>query len=237
MNRIYFETNGEALLSQIGMTKSEFARQMGIRKQNVKSLFKTKNIETIYKAAKVMDVPFNMLIGYAEEPNLDLIPLSPDSIYEPTIIEKYEEISEDDIPTGDSAADRRMRQRIIHSFYHTWKQHNPESKRYNLNLKEYINIRYVSIEETAGQASLTYLSTLAVLQLDAILTYAVLVETTSANHKKKNQKDFKRMLRMTYSCPGIGLVKIMVGVKHSDNSKVQYCITAIDTEKRKQEAI
>ena len=84
-------------------------------------------------------------------------------------------------------------------------------------------------EETAGQASMTYLSTLAVLQLDAILTNAVLVETTPANPKKKNQKGFKSMLRMSYNCPGIGLVKMMVGVKQSDKTKVQYCITAIDT--------
>lgn len=41
MNQIYFEANGEKLLSRIGMTKSESARQMGIRKQNVKALFRT----------------------------------------------------------------------------------------------------------------------------------------------------------------------------------------------------
>ena len=29
---------------------------------------------------------------------------------------------------------------------------------------------------------------------------------------------------------------MMVGVKHSDKSKVQYCITAIDADKTKQEA-
>ena len=41
---------------------------------------------------------------------------------------------------------------------------------------------------------------------------------------------------MSYNCPGIGLVKMMVGVKQSDKTKVQYCITAIDTAKRiKQE--
>ena len=51
MNQIYFEANGEKLLLRIGMTKSESARQMGIRKQNVKALFRTKNRETIYKAA------------------------------------------------------------------------------------------------------------------------------------------------------------------------------------------
>ena len=50
MNQIYFEAKGEALLARIGMSKSEFARRMGIRKQNVKALFRSKNLETIQKA-------------------------------------------------------------------------------------------------------------------------------------------------------------------------------------------
>ena len=228
MNQIYFEAKGEALLERIGMRKSEFARRMGIRKQNVKSLFKTKNLETIYKAAGVMGVPFEMLVGYVEEPD----PLPPYASYE-----EYDDasdvfVSEDDIPTGDTTEDRRRRQKIIQSFYHHWKELNPDAKRYNINLKEDINIRYVSIEETAGQASLTYLSTLAVLQLDAILSNAVLVESTPANPKKKNQIGFINMLRMVYNCPGIGAVKMMVGVKKRDKTKVQYCITAIDTKKQ-----
>jgi hypothetical protein len=229
MNQIYFEAKGEALLERIGMTKAEFARRMGIRKQNVKALFKSKNLETIYKAAGVMGVPFEMLIGYIEEPDLNKIPFEP--------FDEEDDILEYDIPTGDSTEDRRRRQKIILSFYHDWKKRNPEAKKYNFNLKDDINIRYVSLEETAGQASMTYLSTLAVLQLDAILTNAVLVETTPANPKKKNQKGFKSMLRMSYNCPGIGLVKMMVGVKQSDKTKVQYCITAIDAAwTTKQEA-
>ena len=71
MDRIYFEAQGEALLERIGMTKAEFARRMGIRKQNVKALFKSKNIETIYKAAGVMGVPFGMLVGYMEVSRLE----------------------------------------------------------------------------------------------------------------------------------------------------------------------
>ena len=230
MDRIYFEAQGEALLERIGMTKAEFARRMGIRKQNVKALFKSKNIETIYKAAGVMGVPFGMLVGYMEEPDLRKIPIVP-----------FEDVggmfTEDDIPTGDSTEARRRRHKIILSFYHDWKNRNPEAKKYNLNLKDDINIRYVSLEETAGQASMTYLSTLAVLQLDAILTNAVLVETTPANPRKKNQKGFKSMIRMSYNCPGIGFVKMMVGVKQSDKTIVQYCITAIDAVRtQKQEA-
>ena len=77
MNQIYFEAKGEALLERIGMRKSEFARRMGIRKQNVKALFKTKNLETIYKASEVLGVPFTMLIGYIEEPDLSESPLEP----------------------------------------------------------------------------------------------------------------------------------------------------------------
>ena len=45
------------------------------------------------------------------------------------------------------------------------------------------------------------------------------------------------MLIMEYVCPGIGRVKMTVGVKRSDKSKVQYCITAIDADKIKQEVV
>ena len=228
MDQIYFEAKGEALLEQLGISKSEFARRMGIRKQNVKALFKTKNLETIHKASEVLGVPFALLVGYVEEPDLSKIPIAPTDD-EDTV--EYKLITEDDIPTGDSTEDRRKRHKIILAFYHQWKKNNPESKRYNLDLKDDINIRYVSLEETAGQASLSYLSTLAVLQLDAILTNSILNETTPANPKKKNQKGFQSMLRMSYNCPGIGMVKMMVGVKNSDKSKVQYCITAISTDK------
>lgn len=230
MNQIYFEAKGEALLERIGMTKAEFARRMGIRKQNVKALFRSKNLETIYKAAVVMGVPLEMLIGYIEEPDLSEIPLSP-----------YEEdedylIAEDDIPRGDSPEEKRKRQNVIYEFYQDWKRRNPGQKKYNNRLKEDINIRAVSLDETAAQASLTYLSTLAVLQLDAILTNAWLVKTVPSKPESKNQRSFESMLIMEYVCAGLGRVKMTVGVKRSDRSKVQYCITAIDAGKIKQEA-
>lgn len=95
MNQIYFEAKGEALLEQIGMSKSEFARRMGIRKQNVKALFKTKNFETIKKASAVLGVPFLMLIGYVEEPDLNEFPIVP-----------YEESSLEDNMTFESLVGR-----------------------------------------------------------------------------------------------------------------------------------
>ena len=89
---------------------------------------------------------------------------------------------------------------------------------------------------TAGQASLTYLSTLAVLQLDAILTNAWLVKEVHTKEDSKNQRSFERMLIMEYICTGVGRVKMTVGVRRKDKMKVQYCITAIDADKIKQEA-
>jgi transcriptional regulator with XRE-family HTH domain len=227
MNQIYFEAKGEALLERIGMMKSEFARQMGIRKQNVKALFRSKNLETIYKAATVLGVPFEMLVGYVEEPDLSMIPFVPD---------EGSMISEDEIPRGDSVEDRRDRQKIILSFYQDWKRRNPDQKKYNFALKDDINIRSVSLDETAAHASLTYLSTLAVLQLDAILTNAWLVKTVPSKHDNKNQRSFERILIMEYVCTGVGRVKMTVGVRRSDKMKVQYCITAINAGKIKQEA-
>ena len=224
MNQIYFEAKGEALLERIGMSKSEFARQMGIRKQNVKALFKSKNLETIYKAATVLNVPIGLLVGYIEEPDLS-----------GTAVEQFlekEVITADDIPIGDTPEDRRARHKLILQFYHQWKRKNPEAKRYNINLKDDINIKNVSLVETAGHASLTYLSTLAVLQLDAILTNAVFIEKVPANQNKSNQNKFESMLRMEYQCVGIGLIKLLVGVKRSDKTKVQYCITVIEAEEK-----
>ena len=165
MNQIYFEAKGEELLERIGMTKAEFARRMGIRKQNVKALFKSKNLETIYKAAGVMGVPFEVLIGYMEEPDLSEVPIVP---YE----EEEEYLTDVDIPSGDTPEDVVKRRNIISNFYREWKLKNPLQRRFNLSLKEYINIRFVSITETCTHASRSYLSTLAILQLDAILTGA-----------------------------------------------------------------
>ena len=202
MNQIYFEAKGEALLEKIGMSKSEFARRMGIRKQNVKVLFKSKNLETIYKAAGIMGVPFEMLVGYVEEPELSKIPIEP---YENEV-----EVTEDDIPSGDTPEEKRRRQKLIYEFYLNWKRRNPDQKKYNFALKEDINIRAVSLDETAAQASLTYLSTLAVLQLDAILTNAWLVKKVPSKPNSKNQRSFETILIMEYVCPGVGRVKMTV---------------------------
>ena len=98
------------------------------------------------------------------------------------------------IPEDNSIASIKIREQIIRDFYRGWK----ERKKFNLSLKEYINIRMVSIVETSEHAAKNYLSTLAVLQLDAILIGA----------KKKSVKKAKE-----------GISKIKPRMRHLINVK------------------
>lgn len=100
-------------------------------------------------------------------------------------------------------------------------------KRFNLSLKDFINIRFVSIDETSHQAAKSYLSTLAVLQLDSILTMAKKYRIVKAKIKDKKQKQFNKLLWMKYNLPGVSEVKLMVGIVRRTKDKVQYCITVI----------
>ena len=77
-------------------------------------------------------------------------------------------------------------------------------------------------------ASKKHSSTLALLQLDTILRYSVVYGKPKPPKKGiANQKIFSYMLEMRYELVGIGLVKMMVGVKRT-GEKIQYCITAIE---------
>ena len=226
MKGIYFEEKGLMLLEHIGMTKSEFARRMGIQRQNVNALFRTNNLEIISRAADVLGVSFALLVSFVEEPDIFDLP----------IVEYGEQrcacldISPEDVPVGDSLEDVENRRQIISKFYYEWKLRNPSQRGFNLSLNEYINIRFVSITETCAHASRSYLSTLAVLQLDAILANAKVVSTVGSKNNG-NQKPFEKMLIMKYDCVGIGSVKMTVGVRRRTHEKVQYCITALKIEK------
>ena len=134
------------------------------------------------------------------------------------------------IPTGNNLEDIQQRELIIRDFYREWKEKNPSQKKYNLSLKEYINIRMVSIVETSEHAAKNYLSTLAVLQLDAILVGARKVSIQNVKQNNKNQKPFEKIIIMEYDLVGIGTIKMTVGVRRRTREKVQYCITAITNQ-------
>ena len=50
----------------------------------------------------------------------------------------------------------------------------------------------------------------------------------------KQQAKFEKMLGMDSCCPGIGDVRLMVGVRKRDKTKIQYCITAMTPILRKK---
>lgn len=134
------------------------------------------------------------------------------------------------IPEGHSLEDIKARELIIREFYRKWKKQNPSQRRFNISLKEYINIRMVSIVETSEHAAKSYLSTLAVLQLDSILTGARKVSIRKPKAGNANQKPFERIMIMEYELMGIGKIKMTVGIRRRTHEKVQYCITAISSE-------
>ena len=138
MKGIYFKEKGLALLEQRGITKSEFARRMGIQRQNVNALFKTNNLEIIARAADVLNVPFAMLVGYAAEPDFYGLPI--EQLAEIEVCDECYEILPEDVPMGDSVEDRRERQEIIKQFYYQWKKRNPDLCKFNNDLKENIYI-------------------------------------------------------------------------------------------------
>ena len=187
------------------MTKAEFAHRMGIQRQNVNVLFKTNNLEIISRAAEVLGAPLSLLVSYVDEPDV--------CVDMATGYGEIDAIRMEDVPMGDSWEDRRERNRLIRQFYYQWMCRNESRKVFNKSLNDYIHVKYISVNETAGHASLRYLSTLAVLQLDAILPNAILKENNPVSQKKKNQKGFRRILKMEYYCPGIGLVRLTVGQK------------------------
>ena len=131
------------------------------------------------------------------------------------------------IPKDDSLESIKIRESIIREFYREWKEKNPSQRKYNISLKDYINIRMVSIIETSEHAAKNYLSTLAVMQLDSILAGAKKISLHKTKTESKNQKAFERIMIMEYEIVFIGKVKMTVGIRRRTQEKVQYCITAI----------
>ena len=151
--------------------------------------------------------------------------------YNKTTVQKMDELII--VPRGNSKDAVKIRERIIYDFYKQWRKEHHEQKMFNISLQEDINIRQVSMLETMEHAAKSYLSTLAVLQLDAILTNSIVVRTVPKDLNSKNQEKFDKIIIMQYQCPGIGCVKLTVGVMRRTHDKVQYCITAISPDTKK----
>lgn len=131
------------------------------------------------------------------------------------------------IPQENNKESLKQREAIISQKYRQWVEANPDKCVYNHSLKDYINIRYLSITETMRHAAKTYLSTLAMDQLDTILRNSLKYGKPKPPKKGvKNQVTFKQMQEMRCVLDGVGVVKVMVGIKRT-GEKILYCITAI----------
>lgn len=134
------------------------------------------------------------------------------------------------IPIGHEKDDIKERERIISEVYRKWYEDNPSKAVFNHHLNDFINVRFLSINETMRHAAKSYLSTLAVLQLDLILRNAYqLGGSMPPKTGVNNQNDFSEIIVMECPLVGIGIAKLTVGVKKKTGMKIQYCITAIGT--------
>jgi hypothetical protein len=139
------------------------------------------------------------------------------------------------IPAGNTKEDRQQRKQFIIDFYGKWITSNPAKRLYSKSLEAYIEVRFLSLEETAGHASLNYKSTVAVTFLSEILENAVAPKDKSGNMITetpkpyvKNQSRFSKMFIMGYEKAGFGKIKLTVGELRGSRQKIQYCDTAIE---------
>ena len=132
-----------------------------------------------------------------------------------------------EIPRGSSPEDFKARKIIIADFYARWNAEHPDKKVWNKSLNAYIYVKYQSLNETKGQASVSYESTKAVLKLTEILEKAVVAKNKPAKKDDKNQKAYDKMVFMYYNG-----IRVLVGHQTSKDEYVQYCITATKRTKK-----
>ena len=123
------------------------------------------------------------------------------------------------IPKGKEKEDLKAREKIINEIYRKWSDSNPDRCAYNHNLKDFIHIRFESINETINKAARAYQSTIMIFQLTDILQKAKIAGYEKPK-QNKNQSKYTQMIIMHWKN-----VKLVVGVR-KDGKKIQYCITA-----------
>ena len=132
------------------------------------------------------------------------------------------------IPQGQTKEEMQIRKKFIKDFYAMWSAANPTKHVYNIDLKDFISVRFLSMQETSLLAALSYKSTLAVTYLTEILEKATLEKRVLPKPNNQNQKRFSEIILMKYNKKEFGKIKLTVGVLKGSRQKIQYCITAIE---------
>ena len=136
------------------------------------------------------------------------------------------------IPKGREKTDIKTRENIVWAMLGKWLSRNPLKRRKNIDLDDYIYLRFDGMQETVNKAARNYKSTMAIFELDFILANAIKIG--SDKPKSKRQEKFSEMLIMTVNSavfiPYFNKIKMLVGItKQKKNAKkIQYSITAIE---------
>ena len=139
------------------------------------------------------------------------------------------------IPKGREKTFIKVREEIIWAILGKWLSENPPKRKKNIDLDDYIYLRFDGMQETVNKAARNYKSTMALIQLDTILANAMQEGTDKP--KSKRQKKFAKIIIMSVSMPDFlpyfDKVKMLVGItKQKKNAKnIQYSITAIEPVK------
>ncbi|GHS94401.1 hypothetical protein FACS1894207_2540 [Bacteroidia bacterium] len=91
------------------------------------------------------------------------------------------------LPQDDSTEAKKVRKQFVIDFYSTWITVNTTKQIFNKSLNDFINVRFLSIQETAGHASHTYKSTIAVTFLTEILERAKQIKSVKPKIENKKQ--------------------------------------------------
>ena len=140
-------------------------------------------------------------------------------------------------PIGVEKEDYLARKKFIADFYANWIAANTTKHIFNKSLNCFIEVKYLSINETAGKAAYNYKSTLAVTFLTEILENAKAKKDKDGNPiseipkvNVKNQGRFSKIFTMHYEKDTFGKIKLTVGELRGSGQRVQYCITAIEND-------
>jgi len=136
------------------------------------------------------------------------------------------------IPKGRTTTEIQQREKFIKNFYANWNACNPTKHIFNVALKDFIHVRFLSIQETARLAAADYKSTLAITYLTEILEKAKVKKRSKPKPNNQNQKRFSEVIVMQYDKPTFGKIKLTVGVLRGSRQKIQYCITAIENDQQ-----
>ena len=137
------------------------------------------------------------------------------------------------IPKLNNKKNFKMREQIVWSIYGKWQAIHKTKKRYNIDLKSDILIRFEGISETVQKAARNFKYTMAMCAFDEVLQYAVEIRRDKPKKDVENQQRYKEMIIMNLQTAAFKSyfenIKMTVGVLRSDvNKKIQYCISTIE---------